>query len=134
MTDNQKDKIRKMRSGGVSYSKIAEFLCISVNTVQSFCQRNGLGSGGAQKSMEMPDDENCCKQCGKHLVQVSKQKPKKFCSKECRHSWWNANRDKLAKKTFYEFTCKGCGVPFKSYGNRKRKYCSHKCYAADKFQ
>lgn len=133
MTDNQKDKIRRMRADGSSYSKISEFLGISENTVKSFCRRNGLGNI-AEKPMEVPEDANHCKHCGKSLVQLPKQKPKKFCSNECRLIWWNANRDKLSKKAFYEFKCKCCGIPFKSYGNKHRLYCSHRCYVSDRFK
>ena len=133
MTDIRKDKIHRMRADGTSYSIIAAFLGISENTVKSFCRRNRVGSTVA-KPMEMPEDDNHCKNCCKHLVQVPKQKPKKFCSQECRLIWWNANRDKIVKKAFYEFKCKYCSVPFKSYGNRHRLYCSHRCYVSDRFK
>jgi len=132
MTDNHRDKIRRMRADGSSYSTIAAFLGISENTVKSFCRRNGLGSTVA-KPMEMPEDDNHCKNCGKHVVQVPKQKPKKFCSQECRLIWWNANRDKISQKAFYEFKCKYCSVPFKSYGNKHRLYCSHRCYVSYRY-
>jgi len=133
MTDIRKDKISRMRADGASYSIIAAFLGISENTVKSFCRRNGLGSTVA-KPMEMPEDDNHCKNCDKHLVQVPKQKPKKFCSQECRLTWWNANRDKILKKAFYEFKCKCCGAPFRSYGNKHRLYCSHRCYVSERFK
>jgi len=133
MTQNQKNKIQRMRADGVSYSIIATFLGISENTVKSFCRRNGLGSAVA-KHIEIPEDPNYCKQCGKLLVQIPKQKLKKFCSQECRLVWWNANRDKISKKALYEFKCKCCSVPFKSYGNKHRLYCSHRCYVSDRFK
>jgi len=133
MTDIRKDKIRRMRADGTSYSMIAAFLGISENTVKSFCRRNGLGSTVA-KPMEMSEDDNHCKNCGKHVVQVPKQKPKKFCSQKCRLTWWNANREKISKKALYEFKCKYCSVPFKSYGNKHRLYCSHRCYISDRFK
>ena len=128
MTDIRKDKIRRMRADGSSYSTIAAFIGISENTVKSFCQRNGLGST-VSKPIEITEDNNLCKNCGKHVVQVPKQKPKKFCSQECRLIWWNANRDKISKKAFYEFKCKYCSVPFKSYGNRQRRYRATQPYA-----
>ena len=33
----------------------------------------------------------------------------------------------------YIITCKQCGKKFTSYGNRNRKYCSHKCYIYHRF-
>jgi len=53
MTQQQKEKIIKMRRGGFSYSRISTALGISENTVKSFCRRNNLGSAftgtGSQK-------------------------------------------------------------------------------------
>lgn len=38
------------------------------------------------------------------------------------------------RKAFYPLICAECGKEFLSYGNRKRKYCSHACYIKARFQ
>ena len=42
MTIFQKEQLRCLRSEGKSYSKIADCLGISENTIKSYCQRNNL--------------------------------------------------------------------------------------------
>lgn len=117
MTNQQKEQIRTMRLQGVGYIKIGKSLGISDNTVRSFCRRNGLGD----KSKNAVD----CKQCGKLIKIIPKQKPKKFCSDACRNTWWNEHRDCVNRKANYEYTCACCGRNFTAYGNNHRKYCSH---------
>ena len=43
MTDNQKTLIQIYREKGMSYKEIADALVLSINTVKTFCKRNGLG-------------------------------------------------------------------------------------------
>lgn len=105
--------------------KIAKILGISDNTVRSFCRRNGL-DGKAKNTI-------ACKQCGKLIKVVPKQKPKKFCSDSCRNAWWKEHLECITKKAVYEFTCASCGRYFTAYGNSHRKYCSHGCCIAGRF-
>lgn len=125
MTDLQKEQIKTMRLQGIGYVKIGENLGISDNTVRSFCRRKGLGDTVKNRAV--------CKQCGKLMKIVPKQKPKQFCSDSCRNAWWNAHLDCVNKTAYYEHVCKHCGVAFSAYGNNHRKYCSHACYIADCF-
>ena len=106
MTNQQKEQIRTMR--------------LSDNTVRSFCRRNGL--------CDKSKNAVACKQCGKLIKIIPKQKPKKFCSDSCRNTWWNEHRDYVNRKANYEYTCACCGRNFTAYGNNHRKYCSHACY------
>ena len=85
MTNQQKEQIRTMRLQGIGYIKIGKSLGISDNTVRSFCRRNGLG--------DKSKNAVACKQCGKLIKIIPKQKPKKFCSDSCRNTWWNEHRD-----------------------------------------
>jgi len=132
MTSEEKREAVRLRHSGLSYSKIAATLNISENTVKSFCRRNSI-SGSASTHTDEADKKDIggCKQCGKSLAQIPKQKQKKFCCPECRFAWWNANREHMAKKAVYHFKCKCCGKKFDSYGNKNRKYCSHACYIKD---
>ena len=128
MTLEEKIKVQKMRLNKKSYSQIAESLKVSENTVKSFCRRNCL-----QISEEIEILENC-KNCGTSLINIEKHKPKKFCSDNCRLNWWKNNKDQIKKKAIYIIKCSNCGLKFESYGNSKRKFCSHKCYIDSRFK
>lgn len=134
MTSEQKQKIQQMRHEGQSYMQIASTLGISENTIKSYCRRNGINTFKSIKLKE--DKETCtvCKNCGKPLKQGTKGQPKKFCSEECRRSWWKANEGQIDKKAYYTITCAGCGKEFESYGNKSRKFCGHACYINYRFR
>ena len=51
MTDAQKSTVLTLRSKGMSFSKIAETVGLSVNTIKSFCSRHkGQANHAAAKS------------------------------------------------------------------------------------
>lgn len=125
MTTDQKEQIRAMRLQGLGYGKIAQALGISSNTVRSFCRRNSLCGDTTKNSF--------CKQCGKAIKIIPKQKPRKFCSDICRTTWWNSHLNCVNRKAVYHFTCACCGQAFTAYGDQNRKYCSHSCYITDRF-
>ncbi|MBQ8233144.1 MAG: helix-turn-helix domain-containing protein [Lachnospiraceae bacterium] len=127
MTNKDKEKIRYWRKEGLGYGKIAARLGISENTVKSFCRRNDLA--GVASKVHVP----VCRQCGKRLVILAKHKEKKFCNDACRRAWWKAHPELVYRQAYYPMVCVHCGVEFKSYGNKKRKYCSHACYIAARF-
>ena len=127
MTNEQKAKIIDMRKEGDAYLLISQKTGLSVNTVSSYCRRNGLCKESVEKAKN-------CKQCGKPIKRIQKRKPRKFCSNRCRIKWWNSHPDSVNRKAVYHFTCAYCGQPFSAYGNSNRKYCSHACYIADRFQ
>ena len=136
MRDSQKEHVFQLRHAGMSYVQIAESLNISANTIKSICRRNTPAVSGDIRPEKPPvaSEENTrCKHCGKTLVQVAKQKPRKFCSNECRLSWWRDHDNQLNKKAMYTIRCAGCGQTFESYGNKARKYCGHACYIKNRF-
>ena len=126
MTKFEKERVRRARYDGMSYTEIASELGVSINTIKSFCRRECLQSGHAE-------DATVCKNCGKPLKNKPKSKPKKFCSDKCRLAWWNENREMLNKQALYTIRCIACGETFESYGNKDRLYCSHACYIKDRF-
>jgi len=132
MTNDQKQKIQQMRIEGQSYLQIATALCISENTVKSYCRRNNLTTVKVSRPA-VKEIQSICKQCSKLLTQGKKGQYKKFCSDECRRAWWKANEGQLVKKAWYTLTCAECGRVFESYGNRKRRFCGHACYIANRF-
>lgn len=140
MPEEQKLQIVNLRKKGHSYGQIADVLNISINTIKSFCRRNGLVNSNAkedlnelEKNLEDSQYDNC-KYCNEKLEKNHRGKPKKFCSENCRRKWWKENKEKHNKKTFYTLTCQGCGIKFESYGNKERKYCNHNCYIKSRFK
>jgi endogenous inhibitor of DNA gyrase (YacG/DUF329 family) len=126
----QKEQIRRMRQEGSGYSRIAQGLGLSENTVKSYCKRNSLGGIGAT----LPKlGDVVCRNCDKPVPQLPGRKKRVFCSDACRVVWWNTHPGMVRRKAVYSFTCAYCGASFESYGNQKRKYCSHVCYIVDRF-
>lgn len=126
--------IKNMRMSGFSYSKIAEVLNLSVNTVKSICRRENIGIEESTSSdLEIKKDHDQCPQCHHPIDQNPKRKHKRFCSDVCRMAWWKANRSTVKQSAWYETKCGFCRKTFHSYGNRHRKYCSHSCYIHARF-
>ena len=126
MTDYEKSQIHRLYDKkGYGYKKIAATLCLSVNAVKGYMQRNGLA---VEKPPTKPT-EGHCEACGKELPQTGNGRPRRFCCAECRTKWWNGHLDQVQRKAYYNLTCPQCGVEFVSYGNKNRIYCSRACYA-----
>lgn len=140
MTEEQKIQIINLRNEGYSYGQIADELNISINTIKSFCRRNDITDKKlkeeASEYKEILEDKQYdnCKNCGDKLENNHQGKARKFCSEDCRRSWWKENKDKHNKKAFYKLTCQGCGTKFESYGNKDRKFCTHDCYIEHRFK
>lgn len=120
MTDQQKKELIDLRVKGYGYKKISQMLGVTESTVSAYCQRNKLTFNG-------------CKNCGKVMQKSKGTKPKKFCSDKCRWEWWNNHLGEVNRRANYDLICQHCGKRFVSYGNTKRKYCSHACYISDRF-
>lgn len=127
MTDVQKEKIRYWRMEGLGYGEIATRLGLPENTVKSFCRRNSLTGTAATEA------STACRHCGQPLAKSPGRKGRKFCCEACRRAWWKANPELVERKAFYRLACVRCGREFESYGNKRRKYCSHACYIAERF-
>lgn len=135
MTDHQKAQIIKLRAAGDGYGKIAKSLGISLNTVKSFCRRNDICSNfSVEPTLAFTGETTYCENCGQPIRQIEKQKKKRFCCDKCRNAWWNNHLDQVKRKAVYHFKCLHCGKEFHVYGDKRRKYCSHACYIADRFK
>lgn len=135
MTNEQQEKIRRLRLNGVGYTKVANELGLSKETVKSFCRRNGLSGRAEAMLVEQKAEEGVlCRNCGKPLEQIPGKKIRKFCSKQCREIWWKNNPERIKKRAVYKYICANCGRKFEVYGNAHRKYCTHNCYIADRFK
>lgn len=135
MNTQQKTQIASLRSQGYGYTRIAQALGLSKNTVKSYCKRNNMTKAAMEPATDIATlRSSFCQECGKEITQTPGRKEKKFCSDECRHKWWNARPDRIERKAVYSYTCACCGKPFTAYGNSRRKYCCHACYIADRFK
>lgn len=132
MTNEQRTRIKSMRQDGLSYAAIAGKLEISVGTVKTFCNRNGLGAA-VKMSAVTADSPHRCLCCGGEVSQASGRKEKKFCSDTCRMKWWSGHRDMVSRHAVSDLVCPYCKKHFTAYGSANRKYCSHACYTADRF-
>lgn len=132
MTEIQKKQIAVYRSQGLSYTAISNIMEVSINSIKTYCKRNGLGG---VRAYEKTNSINVCtcENCGQPVIQNPGRKKKRFCSDKCRNAWWNSHQEQVSKKANYECICAFCNKSFISYGNRHRKYCSHECYIEDRF-
>lgn len=132
LTEQDKYLLEKMRRSGITYSEISARIGIKESSVRTYCSRHGL-TDEALLSKANRSPEGFCPNCGLPILQVVKQKPKRFCSDQCRYAWWSKNRICMKRSAFYTLRCHHCGKEFVSYGNNKRKYCSHECYIEERF-
>ena len=132
MTDQQKKQIMAMRLRGDSHAVIADALGLSRNTVKSFCLRNLRPEPLEVKAA--PVKSGICAQCGMAFVLCPGHRQRRFCSDQCRMTWWNAHRDLLKSKAVVVHSCVCCGKHFMGYERQRRKYCSHACYIAHRYE
>jgi len=138
MTDVQAASIRELRMKGMGYRAIASVLGLSRDIVRNYCKSKGVAGYGSVTKLNIREQmqNGCvCIFCGNVINQHSPGRPKKFCTDKCRREWWKLHPESVNKKdtAVYHLTCSHCGKAFDSYGNKKRKYCSHNCYIKDRF-
>ncbi|MCI1223797.1 RNA polymerase subunit sigma-70 [Bifidobacterium subtile] len=128
-TPGLQEQVRTLRTAGVTYSKISEFLNLNANSVKSWCRRNNVEPD--INAVRADDPEGVwCRSCGTVLTPGRRAK---FCSEACRRSWWHAHSELINRRAFYTFTCAHCGGEFEAYGNSTRRYCTHSCYIQHRF-
>ena len=132
VTDQQKKQIIGMRLRGDSHAAIADALGISRNTVKSFCLRNLRPE--PLEVQAAPALTGTCAQCGKGFTLCPGHRQRRFCSDQCRMTWWNAHRDLIKSKAKLEYSCACCGKHFMGYARQQRKFCSHACYIAHRYK
>ena len=134
MTDIQKNQIMALRQQGYGYATIAKAVGLKKDTVVAFCRRTGLTGRKASDNSRINLDSGFCLQCGSILHQAPGRKRIKFCSDQCRVAWWNSHPEKINRKAIFSFIGAHCGKSFTAYGDAGRKYCSHACYIADRYE
>lgn len=138
MTDFQAKQICDLRTRGVGYRAIGSAVGLSRDIVRNYCRSHGLEGFATAVSLnvrEQIEQGRACQCCGKGLEQPATGRRRKFCSDECRRKWWSAHQADIKRRetACYTVTCAYCGASFTAYGNRNRKYCSHRCYVRDRF-
>ena len=123
MNSHEKDVLKRMRKSGSGYGQIAAALGLSVNTVKSFCRREGL---------TYSETWHNCPTCGKTLPSTGSHQRKRFCSDTCRFAWSYQHRQLDGRNAILK-KCACCSRNFYSYPSSHRKYCSHACYIADRY-
>lgn len=118
MTTEQKNWIILMRKRGISYHTISQEIRVSINTVKSFCRRNGMCTSRG----------NRCIYCGGIITQLPGTKKRVFCSDKCKQTYWNKMRTTRVSKNKLPHQCPVCGEIFYDYSSSKRTYCSQECY------
>lgn len=64
-------------------------------------------------------------------IDISTRGGRRFCSDTCRMKWWN----KHPKADMpYTANCACCGKEIQMRRKGERKYCSHRCYIAARYE
>jgi len=138
VTEIERQQIYDLRIKGIGYKAIAAVLGVSRDSVRSFCVRHGLDGDSKVVSLNVEEKIKkhiLCACCNKMIKQKDHGRARRFCSNECRRKWWKDNPQRRNKKAtaVYHYICPSCNKEFSSYGNKKRKYCSHECYIKSRF-
>lgn len=127
LTEKQRATISLMRSHGVAYARIARHLELNANSVKTYCLRNNITINPELEQVDDPEGIWCL-HCWR---EISLRKGSKFCSQECRRTWWKHHRTLISQT----ITCANCGqhVTVASSNKAPRKYCSHPCFIQHRF-
>lgn len=116
------ERIILLRKCGVSYTKIANILGMSVNSVKKICAEEDADTGASLDKFIL------CKECGKLITQKGKSRPRIFCCDKCKQNWWNKHRNASSRKSNEVRICPVCKSEFVINSQTKQKYCSRECY------
>ena len=119
MSEIMKNRIFELRMKGICYADIARELSVNASTVRMYCNKNQLTNQDIEKL-------SICICCGIKIDQPKKGGRKVFCSERCRSAWRRSTH--RLEETVYHHVCVGCGVHFKTRGNKSQRYCSVRCY------
>ena len=134
MTEKDRALLMGYRQQGKGCAEIARLLGVSVNTVKSYCRRNGINAekkAVQSKPLEtaLLSDDAADTPAGAELEQLAHHRERQFCSDRCRMQWWHSHRSD--SRSAEEHTCPECRRTFMT--DRMQKYCSHECYILSRF-
>ena len=128
LTSADKAHIDVLATLGGSHTRVAQCLGLDAELVRGYCRR------------AYPDlvvDKNLvllgayCRYCAAPLEGM--RAGALFCCPSHRQAWWRTHQAQARGGAWRQFTCLGCGRPYRVYGRRVRKYCSHACYIRHRF-
>ena len=99
MKEAEINKINRLRRQGFGYKKISDELGINVNTVKAYCRRHPLDEPRKEIT------PGVCKQCGKTISIKRTVRPRKFCSDECRQTYWREHDSEIKRMAHYDYVC-----------------------------
>ena len=87
MTEEERLQIKKLRTEGYSYGRIAKILGISRDTISSYCRRKQIT---ILETRANPNESLQYRQClyCHQLFLANSLKNQIFCTTECRRSYW----------------------------------------------
>lgn len=128
LTDHQKKDILALRRSGLGYGTIAQRLGLTKNTVAGACRK--CKDYIVQLALLPSSDSLHCRHCGAPIKCTPGKRARLYCSDACRRAWWKEHQEqsKPRERSLHSVSCQNCGRMFTVWGQRKGKYCSHRCY------
>lgn len=137
MTKEQRKQIYLLRKFGLGYQAIGKAVGLSRDSVRSYCKSHGMAgvTGISDEVRKKIKNGELCLFCAGKISQSKTGRPAKFCCDQCRREYWKIHRNegKHSEKATYTMECKFCHRIFEVYGNKGRKYCSHRHYIYDRY-
>ena len=137
LTKKEQQGIVYLRSGNMSYTKIALLLNLTREDVRGYCVEQNVNGDADKIAAQVAAKKKrkkmywVCEYCGViiNTNPFKRGKKRRFCSEWCRRRWWAEHPDKQNRResAFYHFTCKMCKKEFTAYGNKNRQFCSVSC-------
>lgn len=128
LTQIDRSNIKKMRSAGVAYARIAAHLELNANSVKTYCLRHHISINPEIEQVTDPLGVWCLQCC----QPIKLRRGSKFCSTPCRRAWWAAHRNVATE----DIVCANClqQVTVARSSQVSRKYCCHPCFIQHRFK
>lgn len=138
ISDDQLNQASLLRSNGMSYRRIAEYMGLSTEALRYRLKDEPCSKAPVVEGLlTRIQNREACAYCGKPLEQNehTRGRKKRFCCEQCRRKYWKMHRSEQKRRpsAIYTKVCPYCGKTFEVYGNRNRKYCCHEHYVLDYF-
>lgn len=131
MTELERTQIRKLREHGMGHRTIAKYTGLQLSTVRYQANKVEIpGNAADEDLLEKIMKKEACAFCGEPIKSSWTGRKRRFCSDECRRSYWLLHDKEIKRSASATYTkiCPYCGKTFTVYGARNRKYCCHDHY------
>lgn len=121
MTNQQHNKILKLKAADAAMSDITDTVDLPFGTVKSLCfMCRALRTETAA--------EIHCSYCGTPILQRFDTVKRHFCDRHCYNKWWRSHNERGC--TVYHKKCLHCNKSFNALTKKAQRYCSISCYQA----